>query len=232
MALIEVFHVVASQYPITANSGTDIPQGRLVTLDANGEVQLAIDADTATGPWPIGIAGDSRSDGVTSYTPESGNSLNVQDGAVYTKATDLDGSLILGAYGDAQRYTQNRVADNYNEVLASGKMTVYHSGGEFWTDQYEVTNSGAAATVFTPGFTVWSSSVATNLGQFTDEASANNASGAVNDQNHRVGITLTSPTGYPSGVPGTGPNAVGFQALPEGGNSLAWGNFLHVKLCI
>ena len=228
MALIEVFHVVASQYPIVTANTTDIPQGRLVTLDANGEVQLALDGDTTVGPWPVGIAGDSRSDGTTSFTPESGSPLNQQDGL--TKTTDLDGSLILGAYGDAQRFTQNRVADNYNEVLASGKMTVYHSGGEFWTDQYEVTDSGSAATTFTPGFGVYASSVTTNIGMFTDELGA--APGTGGDQGQIVGLALTSPTGYPSGVPGTGPNAVGFQALPEGGNSLSWGNFLHIKLSL
>lgn len=227
MALIEVFHVVASQYPITTASTTDIPQGRLVSLDANGEVQLAVIATAVVGPYPVGIAGDSRSDGTTSFTPESGSPLNQQDGL--TKTTDLDGSLILGAYGDAQRFTQNRVADNFNEVLASGKMTVYHSGGEFWTDQYEVT-SGAGATTFTPGFTVWAASQAANLGMFTDEESTDPTQ--TNDQGHRVGLSLTSPTAYPSGVPGTGPNAVGFQALPEGGNSLSWGNFLHVKLAL
>lgn len=32
-------------------------------------------------------------------------------------ALDVDGDLILGAHGDHQRFTQNRVADNYNEVL-------------------------------------------------------------------------------------------------------------------
>ncbi len=227
MALIEVFHVVASQYPVTTASGTDIPQGRLVTLDAAGTVQLCLDGDTTTGPWPVGIAGDSRSDGTTSYTPESGSPLNAQDGL--TKATDLDGSLILGAYGDSQRFTQNRVADNYNEVLASGKMTVYHSGGEFWTDQYEVTHT-TAATTFVPGFGVYASSVAANLGMFTDELGAPPATAG--DQGQTVGIALTSPTGYPSGVPGTGPDSVGFSALPEGGNSLSWGNFLHVKLSI
>jgi hypothetical protein len=230
MALIEVFHVVASQYPIVTASGTDIPQGRLVSLDATGNVTLAVIGSASVGPWPVGIAGDSRSDGTTSYTPESGTPLNPQDGAVYAKATDLEGSLILGAYGDAQRFTQNRVADNYNEVLASGKMTVYHSGGEFWTDQYEATDSGAGATTFTPGMGVFASSVATNLGQFTDEIAA--APGTGGEQGHAVGIALTSPTGYPSGVPGTGPNAVGFSALPEGGNSLSWGNFLHVKLSV
>ena len=228
MALIEVFHVVASQYPIATASTVDIPQGRLVTLDANGEVQLAVIATAVVGPYPVGIAGDSRSDGTTRFTPESGSPLNQQDGL--TKTTDLDGSLILGAYGGAQRFTQNRVADNFNEVLASGKMTVYHSGGEFWTDQYLVTDADAAATVFTPGFTVWASSVAANLGMFTDNESTDSTQ--INDQGHRVGLALTSPTGYPSGVPGTGPNAVGFQALPEGGNSLSWGNFLHVKLAL
>lgn len=228
MALIEVFHVVASQYPVDTNSATDIPQGRIVSLDANGQVTLSPVASAVTGPYPVGIAGDTRSAGTTSYTPESGSPLNAQQDL--TVATDLEGSLILGAYGDSQRFTQNRVADNYNEVLASGKMTVYHSGGEFWTDQYLTIDQDAAATTFVPGFTVWSSSVAANLGMFTDNECVDPTQ--ENDQSHRVGLSLTSPTGYPSGVPGTGASAVGFQALPEGGNSLAWGNFLHVKLAI
>ena len=202
MALIEVFHVVAGQFPVNTASATDIPQGSPVSLDANGEVEL----ETTAGDYLIGIAGDSRSQGVTSYTPESG--------AVNPNAeppTVLDGSLILGAYGESQRYTQNRVADNYNEVLASGKMTIYHSGGEFWTDQYDTADTFAPmAPLYAEGAGNWS------------ETSTGNA--------YIGGIVLTSPTAYPSGVPGTGPNAVGFSALPEGGNSMAWGNFLHMKL--
>jgi hypothetical protein len=31
---------------------------------------------------------------------------------------------------------QNRVSDYFDETAASGKMTVYHSGGQFYTDQY------------------------------------------------------------------------------------------------
>lgn len=223
MALIEVFHVVASQFPVDATNATDIPQGSIVTLDANGQVALALDADSSgTGACPIGIAGDSRSQGTTSYTPESGSPLSTDP------ATSLTGSLIVGAYGDGQRFTQNRVADNYNEVLASGKMTVYHGGGEFWTDQYEIT-SNDGATTWTPATAVYNSSVAANIGQFTDEPSGITdalGTGTI------VGWTLTSPTAYPSGVPGTGTNAVGFSALPEGGNSLSWGTFLHVKLGI
>ncbi len=217
MALIEVFHVVAGQYPIDATNTTDIPQGRLVTLDANGQVQLAEDASSVSF-FPIGIAGDSRSQGTTSFTPESGSALSRDP------VTSLEGALIIGAFGDAQRFTQNKVADNFNEVLASGKMTVYHSGGEFWTDQYEIVDeNNSDAQTHTPGSRLYASSVGAGgaRGRFSDEA---------NDD--IVGWTLTSPTGYPSGVPGTGVNAVGFQALPEGGNSLSWGTFLHVKLGI
>jgi len=206
MALIEVFHVVASQYPLDANNATDIPQGAAVVLDANGEVNLA-----GNNVVVAGIAGDSRSQGTTSYTPESG--------AVNTNAeppTTLDGSLILGAYGDAQRYTQNRVADNYNEVLASGKMTVYHSGGEFWTDQYDTADTFAVMNIVGSNAT----------GDWTNDSITTTSVGI------GAGLVITTPTGYPSGVPGTGPNAVGFSALPEGGNSLSWGTFLHLKLLV
>jgi len=206
MALIEVFHVVASQYPVDANNATDIPQGSMVSLTSTGNVVLPA-AISATNV-PVGIAGDSRSQGTTSYTPESG-AVNTAN----EPPTSLSGSLIVGAYGDQHRFTQNHVADNYNEVLASGKMTVYHSGGEFWTDQYNTTDT------FTPSVVVF----AGVNGNFDDGASNGDAA---------VGVTLTAPTGYPSGVPGTGPNAVGFSALPEGGNSLQWGTFLHVKLTI
>jgi len=203
MALIEVYHVVASNILIDATNATDIPQGALVSLTAAGYVQLAASTDTN----PIGIAGDTRSTGVTSFTPESGAPLSTNP------KTSLTGSLILGAYGDGQRFTQNRVADNYNEVLASGKMTVYHSGGEFWTDQYDATND------FAPGDTLVVSA-ATN-GNWSDTGA-----GATS------GVCLNAPTEYPSGVPGTGTNATGFTALPEGGNSMSWGQFLHVKLTL
>jgi hypothetical protein len=228
MALLPVFHVIASQFPIATASATDIPSGRIVTLTSAGQVDLA-NAVSNTTAFPIGIAGDSRSSGTTSYSVASGSSLNQQQG--FTKGTDNDGALIMGAYGDSVRFTQNRVADNYNEVLASGKMTVYHSGGEFWTDQYEVTtDTGAIATTFTPGGPVFTSkgTTAANRGLVTDETTNEGATGA----GYLVGYTLTSPTGYPSGVPGTGPNAVGFSALPEGGNSLSWGNMLHFKLAL
>ena len=224
MALIEVFHVVASNLLIDADNSVDIPQGSLVSLDSNGKVVLADAADADL--FPIGIAGDSRSTGVTSYTPESGSALSSDP------KNTLEGALVIGALGAGQRFTQTRTADNYNEVLASGKMTVYHGGGEFWTDQYEtLRDNGAAVASYTPAARLFASN-ATNItgsngGKFTDDADESLASAKI-----VVGHVLSSPTAYPSGVPGTGDNATGFSSLPEGGNSIAWGTFLHLKLVV
>ena len=217
MALIEVFHVVASDILIDPDETTDIPQGCLVTLTDEGLVTISA-AAVGGEPNMIGIAGDSRSTGVTSYTPESGSALSEDP------ATSLTGALVIGSLGGARRFTQNRIPDNYNEVLASGKMTVYHGGGEFWTDQYLTADT--AVPVYTPGSFLYPSDVEGTAGQFTDVAVGTNTAHNI------VGITITAPTDYPSGVPGSGVNATGFTALPEGGNSLTFGSFLHVALRI
>ena len=223
MALIEVFHVVASELPIDADSATDIPQGSIVTLDSSGEVALCQGDETY--PLALGIAGDSRSTGTTSYTPESGSALDRDP-----KTSPFTGALVVGALGASQRFTQNRVADNYNEVLASGKMTVYHSGGEFWTDMYETIHAGGTTVAeflsMSPLYCSDSSDTAGTGeptqagGRFTDQI---RTSGQV------VGFTLAGPLSYPSGVPGVD---TGFTQLPEGGNSMTWGTFLHVKLVV
>lgn len=224
MALIEVFHVVASNIEIDANNATDIPQGSLVSVDSLGKVILADAADVDN--FALGVAGDSRSQSVTSFTPESGSALSSNP------KTSLEGALVVGALGASQRFTQNRVADNFNEVLASGKMTVYHGGGEFWTDQFEtLRDNGAAVAAYTPASRLFASNsvniTGSNGGKFTDDEDATNTPVKI-----IVGFTLDTPTAYPSGVPGTGTNAVGFTALPEGGNSMSWGTFLHLKLTI
>lgn len=218
MALIEVFHVVATQLDIDATNTTDIPQGSIVTLNSAGQVTLCQGTD------PLGIAADSRSRGTTSFTPESGSSLSTNP------LTTLEGALVVGAYGAQQRYTQNRVADNYNEVLASGKMTVYHGGGEFWTDQYEtLRDNGTTVITYTPADEVWASNgdniANSNGGKFTDDSTSKAAQDL-------VGRVLNAPMQYPSGVPGVGEAGTGFTSLPEGGNSIAWGSFLHLKLVI
>jgi len=230
MAIIEVFVVAASDLPIDPGNTTDIPQGLLVTLDSTGAVTPADGANNATtGAQCIGIAGDTRSSGTTSFTPESNSALS------RNPKTSLVGSLVMGALGAARRYTQNHVADQYNEVLASGRMTVYHSGGEFWTDQYEVVKSNnTSVCTYTPATYLYASASTETAGQgagnqddiiarggrFSDEAPTNT---------QKVGVTLHTPTAYPSGVPGTD---TAFNTLPEGGNSLSFGQFLKVKLTV
>lgn len=183
MALIPVYHVVPSYYPVDpdydiAVSG-EIVMGRLVNLDANGFVRLATGADTTTDA--LGIAGDSLANS-TGYTPYSAD-------------------LVISGTG-ATRSTSNRVSDFFNETAGSGQMTVYHSGGEFWTDQYA--NIGAA-----PGAPLYASTG----GSFSDNASA---SGTV------VARLIEGPSGYPSGVPGVDGDSVS--------QSISLGDFIRVKL--
>ena len=225
MALIEVFHVVASQFDVDPNGTPDIPQGSVVALDPSGsDAGEVILAQATTAARAIGIAGDSRANGVTSYTPESGSALSRNPG-------DGTGALVVGSYGRQTRYTENRVADQKNEVLASGKMTVYHSGGEFWTDMYESHGStGTSLTSnYTPGALLYTSTTGStgtddepdNGGRFTTEN--------VSSFGWVVGQLIQGPLAYPSGVPGT---TTSFNQLPEGGNSLSWGQFIRLKLMV
>jgi len=88
---------------------------------------------------------------------------------------------------------QNRVSDYFDETAASGMMTVYHSGGEFATDQFSANVS--AATPYTALYA--------NAGLLCTAAEAT-GSGIV--------ARLTQAAGsYPSGVPGVDVN--GDQAL-------------------
>lgn len=223
MALIEIFTVTASNLPIDANSLIDIPQGLLVGLGSDGNV---VRADSFANVRAIGIAGDSRSTGVTSYTEGSGSALS------RNPKTSLTGALINSAYGVAATFTQNHVSDGYSEVKASGKMTVYHSGGEFWTDQYELVSSGGTNVAdYVPGTYLYASGSNEVIGtaggefdsiggRFTDQVSV---TGQI------VGMVLRAPMAFPSGVPGTD---TGFNSLPEGGNSLSLGTMLNLKLIV
>jgi hypothetical protein len=103
---------------------------------------------------------------------------------------------------------QGRASDYYDETKASGKMTVYNSGGEFATDQF---NSGVA-----------SAAIGTAL--YAVNGLLNTA------DTHSSGIVvayLTKSAGtYPSGVPGVDLN--GDQAL-SGDNS---NTYVEIKLAI
>tara|TARA_B100000614_G_scaffold262909_1_gene300792 strand:+ start:260887 stop:261414 length:528 start_codon:yes stop_codon:yes gene_type:complete len=157
MALIPVYHVVPSYYPVDPDYdavNSPIIMGMFVTLQSNGYVAKA----NATNA--IGIAGDSIATD-SGYTPYAAD-------------------IVISGNG-ATRSTSNRVSDFFDETRGSGKLTVYHSGGEFWTDQYE---SSIAAD---PPAAVYSSANA-----LLDD------SGSVS-----VGRLIEGPTDYPSGVPGT-----------------------------
>jgi hypothetical protein len=110
---------------------------------------------------------------------------------------------------------QNRVSDFFDETKASGKMTVYHSGGEFATDQFATNVASATVGALLYG----------------------NASGVL-DTSNESGNTVTT-TGvfpvarltkadgsYPSGVPGIDIN--GDQAL-SGDNS---NTYIEFKLLV
>ena len=104
--LIEVYHVVADQYPVSA-SEANIEAGNVVAINSDGEMELA--GNNATNV--IGLAGDAK--GVEGPT------------------TDYSKQIIIGA-GNTDMYTQNRVSDFYNETLGSDMITVYNSGGKFY----------------------------------------------------------------------------------------------------
>lgn len=178
MALIERFHVVASQRDVAA--GATIKEGQIVGLNSSGEVVL----QSATAK-PYGIAADTKSDSASSMPGV--------------------GTAVLGNGGSAS--FQNRASEMYDETKASGKMTVYHSGGEFATDQFASNVSSAA---------VGASLYAVNgLLETADTQS----SGV-------VAIVIEQANTEPSGVPGVDIN--GDQAL-GGENS---NTYVEIKLTI
>ena len=102
---------------------------------------------------------------------------------------------------------QNRVSDYFDETKASGKMTVYHSGGEFATDQFHA-----------------------NVSSSTPFAALYAYNGQLDTQNAQSSIIVARLTqaasAYPSGVPGVDVN--GDQAL-GGDNS---NTYIEFKLLI
>ena len=102
---------------------------------------------------------------------------------------------------------QNRASDYFDETKASGKMTVYHSGGEFATDQFNA--NVAASAVMTPLYAY------------------NGLLDNVTAQSAVVVAYVTKVAGnYPSGVPGVDIN--GDTAL-SGGNAAG---YMEIKLII
>lgn len=163
MALIPVYHVVPSFYAVDPDhdaTNSPIIMGEFVALNNN---KFVTQANVVT--RPVGIAGDTIATD-QGYTPYAAD--------------------IVVNSGGGTRSTSNRVSDFFNESLGSGKLTVYHSGGEFWTDRYDTSSSS------------WST-LGADL--YTD------ANGLVTPDDpgsgRIVGRLLEGPTEYASGVPGT-----------------------------
>ena len=166
MALREIHMVVADNYRVDPNWASDIQEGTFLKLSdtdtsTDGDNYVAMSDD---GDLTIGVAGDSH------RTSEG-------------KTTEYSDSLIINSKG-ATRYTENRVSDFYNETLASGFVTVYHSGGTFATDLYNA-NVGTL-TLGSPLYV---------------DPSTGYLSGLANGR--RVATLVGNIADYPSGVPGT-----------------------------
>lgn len=177
MALVEKFHVVAAERPVA--TGQTIREGQCVCLNTQGNVVLegVLDAVTDT----------------TYYV-------------TYGIAGDTKSTTASYMPGVAAGW-QNRVSDYFDETKASAKMTVYHSGGEFATDQFAA-NVGAA----TPYTALYAK---TGILDTSGEGGGEGGGAAY------IVAYLTQAAGYyPSGVPGVdvnGDQALGGQVTAPGG---------------
>lgn len=172
--LIEQNIVVAENFKVNPLFVGTIVAGQAVALSSSDTVTDSDDyiAVATNSNVAIGIAGD--------HLGSSGPTN------AYSEA------LLIGANGQTE-YSQNRVSDFYNETLASGKMTVYMSGGTFFTDQFEADVVSAAL-----GVALYTSA----NGKMTTVVGANT---------RRTATLVGSPTPFASGVPGTVVN--GSQSL-------------------
>jgi len=130
---------------------------------------------------------------------KEGMCIALNGAAGVRRVTTGDDDKVLGLAGDTKSTSassmpgistgwQNRVSDGYNETKASGKLTVYHSGGEFATDQFVDANVAAG-----------------NVGEYFK---ADTATGTLIRQGttrtvESVAMLVQAAGAYPSGVPGT-----------------------------
>jgi hypothetical protein len=84
---------------------------------------------------------------------------------------------------------QNRASDYFDETKASGKMTVYHSGGEFATDQFHANVAGVGGTILV---TLYARAGVLDL-----------AGEDLTPTSYPVARLTQVDGAYPSGVPGT-----------------------------
>jgi len=161
MALIPLYFVVADH--IAVEPGQEIIEGDFVKLNNDGEVVIC---DTA-GELPYGVAGDTKSTSVSGLPSINDATIEAGDDGVEPQTKPF----------------VNRVSDSFDETKASGRITVYHSGGKFATDQIGtiVGNPGHVLYVNVSGKLTTTSAGAANI----------------------IAIMTKAPADWPSGVPGT-----------------------------
>lgn len=185
MALIPVYHVVADFYAIDPNFSTDLVAGMAAGLSTLSGKTVAVAGDDTN---VFGLAGDTAS--------------HTAAGTAYAS------NVVIGAAGSVAApvgqtvSTQNRVADGFNETLASGKITVYSSGGKFKSNQFDATKT------YTPGTKIYA-----DAGQLT---TVNAGSSTV------VGIVSDAPVATSNGVPG----------VDTVDGSMSLGSYLTFKLSV
>ena len=158
MALIEKFVVIADHYPV--NSSASLIEGMFVKLNSSGEVVAATGGASEVA---LGVCADTKSTS-TSGLPSTNN------------------AYVGGTLGASATFV-NRVSDTFDETKASGRMTVYHGGGIFASNQYEALTFAVNEALY-----VSASSKLTNVAS---------TSGQI------VGYVTKAPAAYDSGVPGT-----------------------------
>lgn len=143
-------------------TGETIREGQIVALNDSGDV-------IAQGATASGETYGDRAYGIAGDTKS-------------TTASSMPG-IVSG--------WQNRVSDYFDETKASGKMTVYHSGGEFATDQFSVNVASS-----TPG--AWLYSRNGILDTSDQDGQTVTTAGKF-----PVAMLTQADAAYPSGVPGT-----------------------------
>lgn len=113
---------------------------------------------------------------------------------------------------------ENRKSDDYDETKASGKVTVYHSGGEFETDQF--LNTGTALDATKIGTVLIADSTGILKYGYAD------ISACITAAKQPVAILTSNAQAADSGVPGTD---VGGSMAVRGDNS---NKFIRIKLLV
>lgn len=113
---------------------------------------------------------------------EAGHVVGLDSNGYCVKAYGNGTIVAIGLAGDRNRASEayewvNRVSDAGNETSASGKLTVYHSGGEFYVDMNDsrITTPGgttiegvvSSGTTVTPGTALYAENAIGNRGRLT-----------------------------------------------------------------